>query len=91
MTVRTRETAVTFTRPFRLSVFDHQQAAGIYRLVTDEEEIAGLSFLAYRRTATMLHIPEDTRLGRAHQVYLIDPAELADALAADTLSQAAMI
>jgi hypothetical protein len=31
--------------------------AGRYRLVTDEDEMLGLSFLAFPRTATMLHIP----------------------------------
>lgn len=56
MIVRTNETTVTFQRPFKLAAFNGHQPAGTYRLVTEEEQILGLSFLAYHRTATMLHI-----------------------------------
>ena len=83
MTARTTETTVTFTRSFKLSPFDGQQPAGNYRLVIDEEEIVGLSFLAYQRTATMLHTPAISALKGPHQVFLIDPVELATALEAD--------
>ena len=61
MSVRTTETTVTFKRPFTLPSVDSPQPAGTYRLVMDEEEILGLSFLAFRRTATMLHIPAISR------------------------------
>jgi hypothetical protein len=57
MADRTTETTVTFKHPFSLTSLDSRQPAGTYRLVMDEEEILGLSFLAFRRTATMLHIP----------------------------------
>ena len=50
MSVRTTETTVTFKHPFTLPSFDGPQPAGTYRLVMDEEEILGLSFLAFRRT-----------------------------------------
>lgn len=83
MTMRTRETTVTFLRPFRLSAFDHPQAPGTYRLAIDEEEILGISFIAYRRTATMLHTPATAVRTGPHQVFVIDPAELATALEAD--------
>ena len=83
MTARTTETTVTFTRSFKLSSFDCQQSAGTYRLVIDEEEIVGLSFLAYQSTATMLHTPAISVLKGPHQVFLIDPVELATALKAD--------
>jgi hypothetical protein len=86
MTVRTTESEVTFTRPFRLSAFDDPQPAGTYRLVVDEEEIFGLSFLAYRRTATMLHTPAISIDSGFHRVVEIDPKELADALDADVLA-----
>jgi hypothetical protein len=84
MTARTTETTVTFKRPFRLSSLDRQQPAGIYRLVIDEEEIPGLSFLAYQRTATMLHTPAISEPGGSHEVFVINSAELATALDADT-------
>jgi len=57
MTTRTTETTVTFAHPFQLSAFERLMPAGTYRLVTDEEEIHGLSFLAYQRMATTLHTP----------------------------------
>jgi hypothetical protein len=86
MTVRTKNTEVTFTRPFRLSYLDGEQPAGTYRLVVDEEEVIGLSFLAYRRVATMLHTPAISVRGGPRQVFAVDPQELATALDADTLA-----
>lgn len=86
MSVRTTDTEITFRRPFRLSAFETRQPAGTYRLVIDDEEIFGLSFLAYRRMATMLHTPAvSVRSGR-HQVVEVDPEELAAALDADALA-----
>ncbi|WEX10675.1 hypothetical protein [Chelativorans sp. AA-79] len=86
MTVRTTDTEITFARPFMLSAFDAWQPAGTYRLVVDEEEIFGLSFLAYRRKATMLHIPAISARSDRHQVVDVDPEELAAALDADALA-----
>ncbi len=63
MSDRTTETSVTFRHPFKLASFDTEQPAGTYRLVTDEEEVLGLSFLAYRRVATMLHTPSISAAG----------------------------
>jgi hypothetical protein len=83
MTTRTTETEITFRQPFMLRAFDARQPAGTYRLVVDEEEIFGLSFLAYRRMATMLHIPAISVQGERHQVVEVDPEELAAALDAD--------
>lgn len=87
MTVRTTNTQVTFTRPFTLSAFDVRQPAGTYRVAVDEEEIAGLSFLAYRRIATMLHTPAVSARSGRHQVFEVDPEELAAALDADALAR----
>lgn len=83
MTIRTSETTVTFRRPFKLSMFDHPQPAGIYRLVIDEEAIPDISFIAYRRSATMLHTPAISAPGTTGQVFLVSAEELADALEAD--------
>jgi hypothetical protein len=80
---RSSETLVTFRRPFRLASFDAPQPAGTYRVVTDEEEILGLSFQAYRRTATVLHVPAVSVLSGQTQALPIDPDELASALRAD--------
>jgi hypothetical protein len=86
MTVRTTETRVMFAHPFKLTSFDEAQPAGTYRLVIDEEEIPGLSFLAFRRTATMLHAPALSSASLPNQVFLVDPAEIARALEADGLA-----
>ncbi|MFZ2468215.1 MAG: hypothetical protein WAW54_07465 [Parvibaculum sedimenti] len=53
------------------------------RLVADEEEILGLSFLAFRRIATMLHVPAISITSGINQVFRIDPIALAAALEAD--------
>lgn len=83
MTGRTTQTQITFRRPFRLSVLPIPQPAGTYRVVTDEDEIPGLSFQAFHRTATMLHIPAIGLSGGSSQVILVDPVELAAARAKD--------
>ena len=87
MTARTTETTVTFTRSFRLSSFDCQQSAGTYRLVIDEEEIVGLSFLAYQSTATMLHTPAISVLSGSHQVLAINSGAPEAALEANARAQ----
>jgi hypothetical protein len=46
MSIRTTETKVTFHRPFTLAALDGSQPAGTYRLVVEEEQIPGLSFVA---------------------------------------------
>jgi len=84
MSTRTIETSVTFSHPFTLSSVDGIQPAGTYRLSVDEEEIAGLSFSAFQRVATMLHLPADPAPGRTRELVQVDPQELASALAADS-------
>lgn len=83
MSVRTTETKVTFRRPFLLAGLGSAQPAGTYRLVTDEEEIPGLSFTAFQRTATVLHLPAISVASGLNEVVPVDPAELAAALEAD--------
>ncbi|WP_026606787.1 hypothetical protein [Methylocapsa acidiphila] len=83
MSVRTTETTVTFKRPFTLPSVDGPQPAGTYRLVLDEEEILGISFLAFRRMATMLHTPAISVSGGPDQVFALTSTELATALEAD--------
>ena len=83
MPERTIETTVTFTHPFMLSQFDATQAAGTYQLVIEEEEILGLSFAAYRRTSTVLHIPANLSETGHRQAIPIDHKELEAALESD--------
>ena len=82
MSDRTSETTVTFRHPFMLKAFEHPQPEGTYRLIIEEAEILGLSFLAYRRSGTTLCIPALGVSGR-QETYEVDAAELAAALEAD--------
>jgi hypothetical protein len=82
---RTTETNVTFKHPFILGSFDVMQPAGTYRLVIEEEELLGLSFPAYRRTSTVLHVPAVASASVSGQAFPVDVAELAAALEADAL------
>jgi hypothetical protein len=81
--MRTIETMVTFRHPFVLAALGTAQPAGTYRLVTEEEEIPGLSFVAFRRTATMLHLPALPATGATHQFLSVDPVEWAAVVEAD--------
>ena len=57
MTLRTTSRTITFARPFSLPGLDETQPSGTYAIQTDEEPIEGLSFLAYRRVATVIFLP----------------------------------
>ncbi len=76
MTMRTTRRIVTFTRPFFLSEVDGEQPPGSYNVDTDEELIEGLSFLAYRRVATFLHLPSISTRSGMTQMVPIDPSDL---------------
>jgi hypothetical protein len=83
MTIRTTKSTVTFTRPFRLGAFGEQLPAGRYPIEIDEELLEGVSFPAYRRTATMMELIADPLHPNATEVAVVDPQELEEALAAD--------
>ena len=76
MTVRTSQTSVTFTRPFSLSGLDEVQAAGTYTVQTHEESLPGLSFLAWRRIATLIFLPSRPGGAFLEQLVEVDPWEL---------------
>jgi hypothetical protein len=86
MTARTTESTVTFTHQFNLSDLDGPQPPGTYRLVVVDEEIPGLSFIAYRRAYTMLHVPAVSPNAGRSQVFTVDKDELEAALRADQLN-----
>jgi hypothetical protein len=81
--MRTTETMITFRHPFVLAALEATQPAGTYRLVTEEEEIPGLSFVAFRRTAMMLHLPALPTTSDTHEVVSVDPVEWAAIVEAD--------
>jgi hypothetical protein len=82
MTTRTTRKTVTFRYPFSLSVVDEVLLSGTYVVDTDEELIEGPSFLAYRRVATLLHLPCSSNR-RVSEMIAIDPLELEAALQRD--------
>jgi hypothetical protein len=83
MSERSSETTITFSHPFMLKEFERPQPEGTYRLLIEESEILGLSFLAFRRSGTTLCVPALGVTGGRRETYEVDPAELAAALEAD--------
>ncbi|WP_024278066.1 hypothetical protein [Xanthobacter sp. 126] len=88
MNVRTRETTVTFDHAFHLSDADGDLPAGTYRLVIDEEQLLGVSFLAYRRMATMLHTPALAAPAGRSKCLSVNAAELDAAVLKDQQTSA---
>jgi hypothetical protein len=83
MTTRTSKKTVTFRRPFVLGGFDDVLPAGAYCVETDEELLEGISFPAYRRILTLLHLhPKPGRPGLT-ETLTVDPNELDAALERD--------
>ena len=74
--MRTTREPVIFDRPFCLSAVDEMQPAGTYTVVTDEELIEGLSFLAYRRVAITVYLPGRGGGYGSVQALSVDPSEL---------------
>ena len=83
MTIRTSKKTVIFGRPFTLRSFDEVLPAGAYTVETDEEPLEGISFLAYHRISTLLHLHGKPGSGVLKRVLTIDPNELDAALERD--------
>ena len=56
---RTTLSLIRFSRPFTLSGIEGTQPAGAYTVETEEEELQGLSFAAYRRLRTVIMLPPE--------------------------------
>lgn len=83
MSTRTKRSIVHFTAPFALRGVDEILPPGDYAIDEDEELIDGISWLAYRRVATFIHLPSVTSNSRTSQLIAIDHAELEAALQQD--------
>lgn len=79
MTIRMTSKTVTFQRPFILSGFDQVQAPGAYVVETEEEQIDAISFPAWKRNSTIIHLKN----GVTTEYQPINPAELHEALMRD--------
>lgn len=82
--MRSSRDMVTFHHAFTLPGLDAEQPAGTYMVLTEEEEIPGLSFLAWRRVATQIYLPALGLETWKEQVVTIDPKDLAEARKRDT-------
>ena len=76
MTTRSHSKSVVFSHPFELKGVDRILPPGDYRVVTDEELIEELSFPVYRRVATMIFVPGESRHASSIEMLAIDPQEL---------------
>jgi hypothetical protein len=56
MNTRSTRSTVTFSSPFTLPGYLGELPAGDYEVLVEEELLQGLSFEAYRRTATFLTV-----------------------------------
>jgi hypothetical protein len=82
MTVRSRRETVTFQHSFRIRGIDRLLPPGSYEVITDEEMIEGLSFPVFRRVATMIMVPAESR-NSAMELVSIGSVDLSDAQRVD--------
>ena len=72
MIERITRAPVTFTAPFFVEGLDREQRAGTYDVETVEEQIEGLSFLAYRTVSMSIVLPLPARGLHSRQLARID-------------------
>lgn len=84
MFTRTKTRTVHFQEPFTLTGLEGPYPAGDYEVQDDEEQITGISWLAYRRVATMIEVA----IGKKRSLVSIDSSELEAALERDRLLSA---
>jgi hypothetical protein len=80
MTTRTTRQNASFKKPFRLRGYDEVFPAGTYVVETEEELIQGVSFPAYHRVLTIIHVRTRSGLDQSFQIH---PADLEAALKSD--------
>ncbi len=74
---RTTNTIVHFSAPFALlDLIGEMQPAGDYKIVQDEETVERLSWIAYRRVATIIQLPSISHGSRLRRMVRIEPAAL---------------
>ncbi len=81
--MRTTRDTVTFEHPFTLKSIGNMQPPGTYMVITEEEELPGLSFEAWKRVSTVMYLPAMGLGNGLEQVVTIDPSELAEAVKRD--------
>jgi hypothetical protein len=79
-----KRSAALSIEAFRLPSVDEILPPGTYLIETEEEQIASLSLVAYRRVATTIAAPALGTETRSKQVITIDPSEWAAARTKDS-------
>ena len=79
MNMRSTRSTVTFANAFTLSGYSGELPAGDYEVLAEEELLQGLSFEAYRRTATYLMVRGNGRT----EMRLTTDSDLKKALSRD--------
>ncbi|SCA56616.1 conserved hypothetical protein [Candidatus Terasakiella magnetica] len=86
MTIRTSSKFVIFNHPFKIGRLAEIQPAGSYKVDTDEELIEGLSFIAYKRVMTVIHLHSKNKLKSLTRALTITAKELKEALQNDNVA-----
>jgi hypothetical protein len=79
MHTRSRREAITFRHTFRIKGIDRALPSGSYEVITDEEMIEGLSFVSFRRVATMIMVPVAPPRASTMEMISIASVDLSDA------------
>ena len=83
MTIRTTRKTIVFHDSFLMPYFDQALPAGTYEVVTEEEQLEGISFLAYRRLQTYIYRRSPPPKSRLAPTYVVDPDDLEAAFIRD--------
>ncbi len=83
MTIRTSSKFVIFNHPFEIGSLPEVQPAGSYQIDIDEEMIEGLSFVAYKRVLTVIHLHSKNKLRSLTRALTISAKDLETALQKD--------
>ncbi|MBL4915607.1 hypothetical protein [Szabonella alba] len=83
MIMRSSRSTVIFANPFTLAGYPGELPAGCYDILIEEELLQGLSFEAYRRTATYLMVEGKGGHGGKTEMRIITEMDLQEALSRD--------
>ena len=83
MTLRSTRSTVTFSNPFTLPGYPDDLPSGDYEVLVEEELLQGLSFEAYRRTATYLTVRGRGSHAERTELRAISENDLKEALSRD--------
>lgn len=83
MNLRSSRSTVTFSNAFTVSGYSDELPAGNYEVLVEEELLQGLSFEAYRRTATYMMVHGKGGRGGRTEIRVITESDLKKALSRD--------